>query len=429
MKKVFATLAAAAMAFTMCAFTGCGNNENNNNNNNNNTDVTNPGEQNNNNNNNNNQNQEEQKEDGVIKGDYKELTAEQLLALFTGENKKVDPEKFFGETVGLGVKAGLEATADNGAEGVATGSLALDYKMSFALDAEKNPVVGGYGTAKVKYDYDDPVNDEYDESYDLLGTLYHDAEVVYASLEGLKNEAGEDEDMKIKLNLPELFEGLMGLLPGRSGGEKGPDTGDLTPALYATAAEDETGDTDSDSEGGGFTLESVLGMAYALGVKVYADTTDGVKLKVSVTEDTLWSIVAFVMEEDPAEPSAEFTYVQEAITVNKFQFDLYFALDKDGAFAGAGLVAEVDVEAKGELFDELFEAKDSEDLAVKAKAFVEVYTHKDTVTVPDEVKNDDAYFEGTEFILGMLEELLGGDSESGNDNSQVVGPTEQQPTE
>lgn len=383
MKKVFAALAAAAMALTMCAFTGCGDDDKTKGDDKK-PDITNPDDTNKGDGNG-------EGKDDLIEGNYEELTAEQLVILL----QSIDPEKFFGDTIGIGLKAGLEATtvasfADIGEVANVSGSLDLNYKLSVSESG-----VGGYGTAAVKYDYesDDPDQADFVMSLDLLGTLYHDSEIVYASLAGV-----QEEDMKVKINLPQLLDGLASLLPG----DEEPGIS-VSPATYS-AAEDE-----NVTEDGGLNFVTILGMASQLGVEVYADTTDGVKLKVSITEDTVWGVAGLILAENGDEEAL--AEIQEAVTVNNFQFDLYFALDKDGAFAGAGLAVDIDVEVSGSLFDEIFEtsAGENPNLAVCVKGSVEVYTHDDTVTVPDTLATDESYWDATDTVIEYLGYLFGGE--------------------
>lgn len=330
MKKVFAALAASAVAVSMLAFAGCGN-------------------------------------DGVISGKYEDKTPEQMEEIVDN----IDGDKLFSDEItGLGLKANLSAGFDLANNGDASGSLSLDFKLS-----QKDDKLAGSGTASLKFSSTDKTEaTPVVYSGDVKGTAYIDDSYVYASATGkILDTELTDENAKIKLNLTTLG-GLLGGFGGFGGF-----------SLYE--AED------------AFDVASLLALAKEYGVSVTVDDRNGVKFKLSATEDTVWSVVAAVA--DGEIPEAQLTAIKEKVTFNTFKFDAYFAIDANGAFSGAS----VDVDLKVTVDSSLING-DGNNGTAYVKGFVELYTHKDTVTVPDSVKNDKGYVDGTGLILGLIGGLL-----------------------
>ena len=345
MKKVFAALASCAVAVSMFAFAGCG-------------DKTNTG-------------------NGEIPGDYTEKTPEQMEDIV----KDLDFDKIFSEDItGMGLKVNLSGSFAMGEMMSGNGSVAVDYKLL----ADENGMAG-VGSATVNGVYKNNMASTPQElAVDASASVYNDSQYVYAATQGTAMDK-DLNDMKVKLNMQELagaFGGLDGI-----GGLFG----------YSTFAAE-------DSEGG-LDVAALLAMATEYGVKVTVDNKDGIKFKLSASEETVWKLVRMYINEDVTDE--EFAEVKEAVTFNKFQLDVYFALDANGVFSKASMVVDGDVKVAGSfLFGDMMDADDEgveiPDLTITLKGSVEIYAHNDAVTLPEGLATDETYIDVTETIIEMF---------------------------
>ena len=338
MKKVFALLAAGAVSMSMLAFAGCGDSS-----------------------------------DGVIKGDYTEKTPEELESIIDG----IDEDKIFGgneegaPNLNLGLKVNLSGSYSMG--DMMSGSVSTD--LNFKLASNENGFVGT-GSGSLKTSSTTSVEDvTMKTSAEYKGTAYLENYIAYLGATGTSttSAAGQNQkqeiDQKIKINLLEVIENI--------GGNDG--------SVDAPSPDDSN-----------LSVSDLLALAQQYGVKVTVDDKNGVKFKLSATEDTVWAVAGSFLDGDLAD-------IKEAVTINKFQFDLYFALDKDGAFSGASTVFDIDVKVDSSLFGMLFEESgEAPVLSVAVKGSVEIYTHKDKVSVPSGLAEDDKYFDYTDMILGLI---------------------------
>lgn len=357
MKKVLAALAASAVAVSMLAFAGCGDKEDN----------------------------------GSIKGDYVEKTPEQMEEIID----KIDPDKVFSEDIaGFGLKVNLEAGASMGSDLNFSGKVNAEYKY---LMSESG--IAGSGNATVKFNYNgygekwDDESEDYvsvpvSYSGDLKGTLYNDSQYAYGTVTGkfngndLKNEDGSD--MKAKVNFMELIGSVTG-----SGSVSG------VSSLLEGAPE-------------GMDIATLLQMADTFGIKVTVDDSNGIKFKLSASQETVWAVVAFAAGD---KLSADMlTVIQSKVTFNKFQFDAYLSLDKDGVFSAASVVVDIDAKVSKELLNS------EADLSVNAKGSIELTVNTASVTLPAGIATDESYFDATDFVADMLEDMMGSDNDYGYDS-------------
>lgn len=429
MKKVFATLAAAAMAISMCAFTACDvtidgdlNGDN--------TGVVNPDNP----NNNNNDNSNGTGTDGTGSGggntgtgnggnntdteggpgsggsgsgntDNDGIKPAQLIAILS----KIDKDKLFGDTVNLGFIVDLESSIDQGEYLSANSSIDLEYKMSVSRE---NNTMAGYGEGTIKADYED---EKGPTSIDLDGAFYNDTEYVYAYADGTAMGHTLTEKDKVKINIAEIMEYFS------------EDDDYLSPSTSTFEAD--TSDEQS---------SSVLWLIYLLmnyeemGVKITADTTDGIELKISLSEDTVWAAIDMALSSNEAEtqedegegdlaPALDVETIKEYVTFNNFLFDVYFAIDSDGAFESAKVEMDIDVEAEGALLDLLMTNSGNPDMKATVKGTVDIYTIDETITVPDEVTESEEYYDCTQTLIEMIESMLENDNNGGNDDKDDSG--------
>lgn len=381
LKKVFAAFAVAAMSLSTLAFTGCDPFDlglgNDNNPDNAQGEVNNPdtGDDKN--------NPEAPKDE--VKGNYVEVKAEDFPKLIGN----VDFTKIFGDlsvagaSLNLGVKADFTSScvAENIME--ATASLGFDYKFNASESA-----MLGKGTATLNAEYKTPQTNE-KQTLSFEGSAYNtfDSETgwIYAS----SKDAGN-----VKINLAEIVDSFGGIsaLPSPS-------------SLYAVD---------------GTNVAAFVDMAHSLSIKIGVDVTDGIKLKISLTEESIWGGLALGLHQQGATPEDIAITIAEAmkyVKFNAFKFDLYFALDKDGKFAGASVVTDIDVKINSAIISAVQPpvapadeagapaASQTFDISLKLKGSVEVYVHNEKIEIPSSLATDASYTDLTEYVVGLLPQL------------------------
>lgn len=369
MKKVFAALAASAVAVATFAFAGCGDGDSN-------------------------------SGDGVIKGNYEEKTPEQVTEIIDG----IELDKIFGNEenpvadMNAGLKADISASFAMGEYISASGSIKLDYKE--AIDAESGPV--GIGSATVKAEYkNNTVSPAQNMSVNVTGKVYNSNEYLYGEASGTVPGVELGNGVKAKINLSELVAAIGG------------NADDPAPVAFYAANDV-------------MSVSGLLAMAQQFGVKVAIDDADGVKIKLSVTEETVWKIAA-AAGADAGIDETKLTEIKELITFNTFKFDVYFAIDKDGKFAGASAVIDISATADPSLIlaggagnptpTAAQAATQIPDVTVKIKGSIELYTHSDKVEIPASVTSDAAYVDMTDTVIDIVKNAGNGDSGENNENS------------
>ena len=272
----------------------------------------------------------------------------------------------------------------------ANGSVTADYKMY----ADATEYTAGEGTVAVNaHTMSMMTGVKQENTVDISAKLYNGMETddsgnssmfMYGSITGLSDNA-----MNGKIDINEL----MAALGGSS------DEYSLLDVV--------DGDDSDVSIGGsaGIDIAGMITMAKQFDISMQFDTSDGVKGKISVTEDTIWKVLA-ASEID----QETITMVQGLVTFNKFQFDVYFSIDKDGLFDRAGVVMDIDLKVDGSVLGMLPQAEASgtisNDITVSVKGSVEVSTFSDKITVPTTVK---AYDDMTGTVIEMIKNMMPGD--------------------
>lgn len=330
MKKIIAVLASAVLATSAFAFAACGGN------------------------------------DGVVEGNYTEPTAEQLSTAVA----EVETDKVFTALSGVELSANLNASYSADAASNSA-SLKLGYKVVFGDEK-----IAGRGDLSMKSDMTSGGNKS---SSEYSATIYNDASFAYAELKGLPATVAPDGALKAKLDYMSLIDDIIGELPLaiEEGTITSPDTPD-------TGASDTDVDTSVTEE---FDLEAVLDMLVENKVKVGLDTTDGFKLKISVTEETIWTLIAKEM------PEAQVTAMKEAVTFNKSVLDIYFALDASGAFKQFSVNIDIDVFGDGSKM-----GQQGNNLTLKAKGYFAVKAFSGDVTLPEGLATDATYLDVTDML-------------------------------
>lgn len=239
---------------------------------------------------------------GVINGKYKEATAEEVAQAANG----IDESKLLGDMTAKDWKFGLSAEAnvdfklDIPDMVKASATVDADYKITVSKSASALALipydVAGMGSFKASVK---ATAKDQNESKNLNVKLYNDSSNVYIAM----------DDLNGKLSLEYVMEYLEDILDGI--GDNLPEVGDM-PDL------------------GDFELSDLE----SLGVKTYLDTSNGTKIKVSATQDTFVALAKAA------------GYGEEVVSFSKASLDVYFAVDKDGAFLGMGVNFNIALSAK-----------------------------------------------------------------------------------
>lgn len=348
-KKVITCATAAVLAFSACALSACG----------------------------------EKKEDGTIKGNYEEATMEQVTETLSnvdmgaamGGDSNAEDFKF-----GLNVDSSFSAACTVGENSKVSAGLSAGY--TFLLTKS---TCSGAGNVEINYDADIKAGElgeqeAVKESGKYSATVYNDATYLYGDFNLGKKEDGEtDNIIKAKFNYGELLDYLMSNI-----GNLIPDGGMPGMTPYA----------ESDA--------SIAGMLAQLNIKAGMDTTDGIKIKLSITKDTFWGLLENASPEMPAEQLAQ---VKEALLINKFNYDVYFALDKTNKFSAASVVMDVDmsVDTSKISMPNAEGAEKSPVITVKMNGYFKVNSYLgEAPKLPDGMTTDFTYVDMTTVIKGML---------------------------
>lgn len=316
MKKFLAIIASAILAVCMFAFAACDNNGNNDN-------------------------------SGVVAGDYKEPTEDELKTTIDD----VDEDKIFEGLTGyeLDAKFNVNISADGTDSDMAA---ALNFKVTTA-----NQSLLGTGTASLTSSGDNGMN--------VNANVYLDSSYAYANVMGLSQVLGSDE-FKAKVNYGTLLEGVTGKLP--------------------MAAEEEAEPDES------LNLAEMLALLDEYKIGVGLDNSNGLKLKLSVTEESVWLLAA----EGGLSP-IEIASYKKMVTFNTFVFDVYFALNEDGSFSQASV--NLDIDAALTVPQIGLASAEGAGMALKVKGYLTVKAYSGSVTLPEELEN---YTDMTEMLEGMI---------------------------
>ena len=375
MKKVFAALAAAAMALSVCAFTGCDFNSNTDDNKK--PEIVNPDD-----NNGDGENKGDEENNEGDKGGYREVTDEELEAIIGG----IDTEKLLAEDVtGTVINATLSGEFSMGYFASGSASAEIDTKLS--VDEELNTFGTGNATVKAEYFYFEDGN-PITQSIDADGKTYFDGQYLYAEATGsaLGTELGDDT--KVKLNIARINGVLLGLAA------QGPDDGE--------------GGEVGDGLQSYLTLSNMLAMAKEYSINIAVDDSDGIKFKLSATEQTFWTALETAARqgyfgEQDIDPVTMVAVMKASVTFNTFLFDVYFSIDKDGAFESVSVDMDFDIKVAGAFMTLVTgSVLPLPDLTASLTGSVKLYTHSEIVTIPEGIETDLSYFDMTDIVIEKI---------------------------
>lgn len=383
MKKVIAVLAASAVAVSMFAFAGCKDND------------------------------DKKTDSGAIPGDYVEKTPDEMGGIlddFFGNQGGDETPVIPATSSGMGIKVKLnESLYCEGLMDI-TSSVSAEFKEKIT---ETGFVGAGSATVKAHVKSMDfntdgsavstAMTDKY--AIDVTATAYNDSSFIYGGATGSVGTVSQTtgkfetmtlpEGMKAKLNLVKLMEAL-------GGGSTGPEISTPASAIF------ETNDA--------FDMAALLAMADQFSVKISADLSDGMKIKISATEETIWKIatVAFIEQgATEAEASAKVAKIKGYVSVNKFTLDVYAAFDSSKTLTAASVVIDCDVKADMKIMNEFMPngtaaVADQKlpDISMKVAGSVEIYSHNDNVELPANIATDASYADKTDDLIELISQMI-----------------------
>ena len=253
-------------------------------------------------------------EKGKIEGDYKEPTQEELETAL----RSLEGSTMFGDTEQadweFGVKLGgnFDANVTMGeSELTASGNLSFQEKVS---KGEEGLSMLGKGELSLKVKAPAEMTDEAID-LDVSADIYNDSSYVYLNAQ-VKSD-GKTEEVKVKTAFAPLFDGVFGAEAADAG------------ALALTDGEGSASATI------GISAEELLAFAAEWKVNIGLDTSDGVKLRLSASEETFTKILNAVLQKIMGVTAGTPFDASDLITLSESTFELYLQADKDGRFAAA----------------------------------------------------------------------------------------------
>lgn len=314
---------------------------------------------------------------GTIEGNYKQATSEELDAALEG----VKSDNITGDPTADGYRFGIEfsseinVSADVAAEGNLSAGFQADYKT---LTTETG--VTGAGSMSLNYNMTQAQQESVAADYSVQA--YNDGENIYCSL-NLGKQEGSDAEQKlnVKLNYEVIVGYVTSLIPS-------------SPAAFAAdAATPDVGTAEELAE---------------LGITAYLDTANGLKLKLSASEDTVWLALA---EEEGYTPDM-IAQLQTAVTFNTFKYDMYFALDSSDVFSAASVVFDIDVtvdQSKIAAPAAVDSTSVQQTTNFKIDGYVMLSAYNgEAPALPEGIATDLSYLDVTDRVKETIDEVIGG---------------------
>lgn len=293
---------------------------------------------------------------GVVEGNFGTVATEEQLGTALDSITESAP---FGDTeaadwaYGFNFKANATATVDafdvdnngNFVPVTTSADLGIDYNLSLSKTTANELGLDVKGSGAVALN-----GKSGEEELSYSAEVYNDIENAYVKL------TANEETLKLKVSYETIFDMI----------------GSALPLALAEADETDAPDdtTDVTIDGVAFDPSEMLGMLAAMGFQVYIDDSDGLKIKVSATEDTVGTIL------EQAGVSAE------AVKFNEFVFNIYFSFDAQGNFEKFGAQINVNLEVAVVPATATTEAQS---VKVSVKCGAALVPYSGTVTLPDDL--------------------------------------------
>lgn len=322
MKKFLAALLACVMLLGVTALVGCGNN-------------------------------------GTIPGNYSELAGEED---WNKVAEALSSETALGDTEEKGWSFGFDANADLTLHTLFGGKTTdAQAKISYLLALTQTSLTGK-GSAELSATSSE---DQKEEKMSLSGDVYNEDRYLY--FDGKYSETGKDDwTGKLKIDVTNY-------LPGYSPAP----SPDATVQAYTGNVLFETvpGLTDTDNALTGLAAVSLQEIAAELALKVEADFSDGVKIKISATEATFRILAKLLYEQAGA------TEDTATVAIDASVLEVYIHIDKNGIFAEAAAKADFGLTIGLPATDTAEESKTE----LSAKGTVSVKVNYSAPSLPDDL--------------------------------------------
>lgn len=320
MKKFIAILASFALALSALAFTACTTEEN----------------------------------IGVVEGNYVEADVETLNSALAKVDFDVEE---IAQGAGLDFAAKSAFSLDVPDMYAANGAIDVGYKLKASTESEALNLAGA-GSGSVSFNVT-AGNTKTEGKYSA--NVYNDAQFVYF-------DANIGEPVQGKIDVLKLMEDSVGGLPG-DGDYPDVDLPDAGADLPATLIPD---------------INELVVQLEAMGVKVYIDDGNGLKIKISLTTEVVQNLLNKAIEEAAGTDAAldQMLEIVKLLTLTNVRADFYFVFDAEGKFVQFSEDIEVAATMKSEAG--VIQAPDVT-FNLKSSAYVKAYSGE--VTLPEAIKD------------------------------------------
>ncbi len=293
-------------------------------------------------------------EKGKIDGNYKEPTQEELqstLASLEGKSMIGDPQEE-GWEFGFNAGGNFEETIDlNGKQ------FTLKASVSYSLNLVKGEqAVVPEGKGDLSFEMKSDL-DEKSESASVDVTIYNDADYFY--IDGTAKEGDSSSELKIKTALGDIFD----ILPDAE-------------------LPDQTFTPDTEYS---FDADLLLSLADQFKMKLETDTGDGVKFRLSATDETSGILMTKLF--GILGSSLQIPGLSDVFAVTDNTFELYLHIGSDGRFSAAA----GNINLKGSLDLSSLVNSDNAKYSIETKgsAFIQYKINK--ISLPEGIAQDPSY--------------------------------------
>ena len=327
--------------------------------------------------------------DGTIDGNYSKPSDIEFLQVVNS----IRPEKVFGDALSDEWKFGAEYITDiytsvRQDENNWKNKKSLFYQFVLGRDAETGEMLRR-GTGFGKWSFSVPANvlDEDIVTYAAEASFCNDSQFFYQDKMQTYQVADQKEQtqFKNKTSLDELE------IPGGEDSLFG-----LPVILLEKLLEAASGETTDDSFTDGMTLDDVAFMREKLddyGIVLEADLSDGVKLKLSASEETVEMLFASALGNgeafDRLEETAEEAESDFSVEFSQCMYEIYYAVDADGLLSGVSVRADIEAVLKGLEYNIVTgqPMEDGADIAVTIRGKESLSSYKGTVKLPEDLES------------------------------------------
>ncbi|MGN1373648.1 MAG: hypothetical protein ACI4VK_06365 [Candidatus Coproplasma sp.] len=347
--KIIMGITALVVAFSACAFTAC--------------------------------NSDNEPTDGSIKGNYQEATAEEVNTTLSS----VDQEKLFGDTSAEDYKFGIDLSSELKASLTsATKNQSIQLSAGYQLLATAGESALSFkGAGNLTMNGTETVEGETTTNETTLN-LWQDGAMTYAKMlsKSSEDEEGkETQPYKIKFDVSELASSLLPSLGDGSDTTQLPvDEGNLESITISDISS--------------LNLVSAVNKLNEMGATVAMDITNGIKLKISCSEELVLNALASAVNMNVEKLSSQ-------ITFDKCGLDFYLAIDRNGMLSATSIVA--DIEISQPQTDETTEVTPS----IKVNGFIRFSVNSNVnPEIPESLKTD-SYIDLTTILPALIGGYIG----------------------